>query len=87
MPWKEGKRFLVFRASLMFCQNCNLEKKRCQCVMLELTAFLPFLSSVKFLSSPLLILHGEDDKTVPLKYGKQVNHDLSPHFFIQPNCD
>nr|XP_020020619.1 protein ABHD12B isoform X2 [Castor canadensis] len=28
--------------------------------------------NVKFLSSPLLILHGEDDKTVPLKYGKQL---------------
>ncbi|XP_054944403.1 protein ABHD12B isoform X5 [Physeter macrocephalus] len=26
--------------------------------------------SVKFLSSPLLIIHGEDDKTVPLEFGK-----------------
>ncbi|XP_031212228.1 protein ABHD12B [Mastomys coucha] len=28
--------------------------------------------NVKFLSSPLLILHGEDDRTVPLQYGKQL---------------
>ncbi|XP_005343259.1 protein ABHD12B isoform X2 [Microtus ochrogaster] len=28
--------------------------------------------NVKFLSSPLLILHGEDDRTVPLEYGKQL---------------
>ncbi|XP_037357733.1 protein ABHD12B [Talpa occidentalis] len=28
--------------------------------------------NVKFLSSPLLILHCEDDKTVPLEFGKQV---------------
>uniref|UniRef100_A0A2K6KWA2 Abhydrolase domain containing 12B n=1 Tax=Rhinopithecus bieti TaxID=61621 RepID=A0A2K6KWA2_RHIBE len=27
---------------------------------------------VKFLSSPLLILHGEDDRTVPLEYGKKL---------------
>ncbi|XP_006872409.1 PREDICTED: abhydrolase domain-containing protein 12B isoform X2 [Chrysochloris asiatica] len=28
--------------------------------------------NVKFLSSPLLILHGEDDTTVPLEFGKKV---------------
>ncbi|KAM9201949.1 protein ABHD12B [Dugong dugon] len=28
--------------------------------------------NVKFLSSPLLILHGEDDKTVPLEFGKKL---------------
>ncbi|XP_006160590.1 protein ABHD12B [Tupaia chinensis] len=28
--------------------------------------------NVKFLSSPLLILHGEDDRTVSLEYGKKV---------------
>ncbi|XP_012306494.2 protein ABHD12B [Aotus nancymaae] len=28
--------------------------------------------NVKFLSSPLLILHGEDDRTVPLEYGKKL---------------
>ncbi|XP_048218314.1 protein ABHD12B [Perognathus longimembris pacificus] len=28
--------------------------------------------NVKCLSSPLLILHGEDDRTVPMKYGKQL---------------
>ncbi|XP_069845027.1 protein ABHD12B [Dipodomys merriami] len=28
--------------------------------------------NVKCLSSPLLILHGEDDRTVPLEYGKQL---------------
>uniref|UniRef100_F6X5E5 Abhydrolase domain containing 12B n=1 Tax=Equus caballus TaxID=9796 RepID=F6X5E5_HORSE len=28
--------------------------------------------NVKFLSSPLLILHGEDDRTVPLEIGKQL---------------
>ncbi|NP_001181962.1 protein ABHD12B isoform X1 [Mus musculus] len=28
--------------------------------------------NVKFLSSPLLILHGEDDRTVPLEFGKQL---------------
>ncbi|XP_066200486.1 protein ABHD12B [Saccopteryx leptura] len=28
--------------------------------------------NVKFLSSPLLILHGEDDRTVPLQIGKQL---------------
>ncbi|XP_053452211.1 protein ABHD12B isoform X2 [Nycticebus coucang] len=28
--------------------------------------------NVKFLSSPLLILHGEDDKTVPLEYGTKL---------------
>jgi fermentation-respiration switch protein FrsA (DUF1100 family) len=37
--------------------------------------------SVKFLSSPLLILHGEDDRTVPLEFGKQVAQELY-HFFI-----
>ncbi|XDC57199.1 hypothetical protein R6Z07M_008381 [Ovis aries] len=28
--------------------------------------------NVKFLSSPLLIIHGEDDKTVPLEFGKKL---------------
>nr|KAF6482824.1 abhydrolase domain containing 12B [Rousettus aegyptiacus] len=28
--------------------------------------------NVKFLSSPLLILHGEDDLTVPLEFGKKL---------------
>nr|XP_012613451.2 protein ABHD12B isoform X1 [Microcebus murinus] len=32
----------------------------------------PSDENVKFLSSPLLILHGEDDNTVPLEYGKKV---------------
>ncbi|CAO2586504.1 Protein ABHD12B [Lemmus lemmus] len=32
----------------------------------------PSDENVKFLSSPLLILHGEDDRTVPLEYGKQL---------------
>ncbi|KAH0517194.1 Abhydrolase domain-containing protein 12B [Microtus ochrogaster] len=32
--------------------------------------------NVKFLSSPLLILHGEDDRTVPLEYGKQVTREF-----------
>lgn len=27
---------------------------------------------MKYLSSPLLILHGEDDRTVPLECGKQL---------------
>ncbi|MEJ1288494.1 abhydrolase domain containing 12B [Cricetulus griseus] len=32
----------------------------------------PSDENVKFLSSPLLILHGEDDRTVPLECGKQL---------------
>ncbi|XP_064342020.1 protein ABHD12B [Camelus dromedarius] len=28
--------------------------------------------NVKFLSSPLLILHGEDDKTVPVEFGRKL---------------
>uniref|UniRef100_A0A8C9CCV9 Serine aminopeptidase S33 domain-containing protein n=1 Tax=Phocoena sinus TaxID=42100 RepID=A0A8C9CCV9_PHOSS len=31
----------------------------------------PSDENVKFLSSPLLIIHGEDDKTVPLEFGKK----------------
>eukprot|EP00069_Balaena_mysticetus_P009000 bmy_06180T0 len=33
----------------------------------------PSDENVKFLSSPLLIIHGEDDKMVPLEFGKKVN--------------
>lgn len=44
--------------------------------MLKLGALLPSAPSVKFLSSPLLILHGEDDRTVPLEYGKQVTREF-----------
>lgn len=46
--------------------------------MLKLGALLPsaLAPSVKFLSSPLLILHGEDDRTVPLEYGKQVTPEF-----------
>ncbi|XP_057576793.1 LOW QUALITY PROTEIN: protein ABHD12B [Hippopotamus amphibius kiboko] len=33
---------------------------------------LPNDENVKFLSSPLLIIHGEDDKTVPLEFGKKL---------------
>ncbi|EPY74415.1 abhydrolase domain containing 12B-like protein [Camelus ferus] len=29
-------------------------------------------TAVKFLSSPLLILHGEDDKTVPVEFGRKL---------------
>ncbi|XP_057400750.1 protein ABHD12B isoform X2 [Balaenoptera acutorostrata] len=32
----------------------------------------PSDEKVKFLSSPLLIIHGEDDKTVPLEFGKKL---------------
>ncbi|MXQ88552.1 hypothetical protein E5288_WYG003833 [Bos mutus] len=32
----------------------------------------PSDENVKFLSSPLLIIHGEDDKTVPLEFGKKL---------------
>ncbi|XP_055393583.1 protein ABHD12B [Bubalus kerabau] len=28
--------------------------------------------NVKLLSSPLLIIHGEDDKTVPVEFGKKL---------------
>lgn len=48
-----------------------------QCVIPELKALLPPVPSVKFLSSPLLILHGEDDRTVPLECGKKVNAEPS----------
>lgn len=41
--------------------------------------FFYFFPSVKFLSSPLLILHGEDDLTVPLEFGKKVNQELGPY--------
>ncbi|XP_007941888.1 protein ABHD12B [Orycteropus afer afer] len=34
--------------------------------------FFPNDENVKFLSSPLLILHGEDDRTVPLEFGKKL---------------
>lgn len=47
-------------------------------LILELNAFLLPVPSVKFLSCPLLILHGEDDRTVPLENGKQVNHERGP---------
>ncbi|XP_024590524.1 protein ABHD12B-like [Neophocaena asiaeorientalis asiaeorientalis] len=50
----------------------NLEEEKSQCIFLELKAFLPLVPSVKFLSSPLLIIHGEDDKTVPLEFGKKL---------------
>ncbi|KAB0395035.1 hypothetical protein E2I00_016455, partial [Balaenoptera physalus] len=54
-------------------ENLNLEEEKSQCIFLELNAFLPLVPSVKFLSSPLLIIHGEDDETVPLEFGKKVN--------------
>ncbi|TEA42449.1 hypothetical protein DBR06_SOUSAS1810254, partial [Sousa chinensis] len=37
----------------------------------------PSDENVKFLSSPLLIIHGEDDKTVPLEFGKKAFESLS----------
>ncbi|XP_058440506.1 protein ABHD12B isoform X3 [Marmota monax] len=42
----------------------------------------PSDENVKFLSSPLLILHGEDDRTVPLECGKklyEIAHDAYRH--------
>lgn len=48
-----------------------------RCVIPELKALLPPVPSVKFLSSPLLILHGEDDRTVPLECGKKVHAEPS----------
>lgn len=61
------------------------EEENSQRVILELNAFLLPVPSVKFLSSPLLILHGEDDSTVPLENGKQVKHELSPTVLISPS--
>ncbi|KAM5235472.1 protein ABHD12B [Ctenodactylus gundi] len=57
---------------LKICQKLP----RCLCLLKDAMAkdriVFPNDENVKFLSSPLLILHGEDDRTVPLECGRKV---------------
>ncbi|ERE72298.1 abhydrolase domain-containing protein 12B-like protein [Cricetulus griseus] len=56
----------------------SIYKKLPRCLRMLMDALkedkivFPSDENVKFLSSPLLILHGEDDRTVPLECGKQL---------------
>ncbi|KAI4568544.1 hypothetical protein MJT46_019658, partial [Ovis ammon polii x Ovis aries] len=70
--WVASINYPLLKVSLIHLYKMSKCRLRNLNVFLELNTFLPLVPSVKFLSSPLLIIHGEDDKTVPLEFGKKL---------------